>query len=593
MDPEWGACCNCDKYANCVFNNGTAVREFSQDMLQKYYVHANEVIRKSGKYNYEYCKFPVPSPWDLDRFEYLLQDYEDNQIIVFLRYGWPIDSKDCNFNVKQAPNQKGARENAAEVQSYLKRELRSKSMIGPFAKNPFGKKSRISPIDAIPKKDSDDKRIILNLSHPDGLSVNSSLNKNCYLGKRIVLKYPTVDDLVHLIHQKGVGAALMKTDLKRYYRQICFDPGSIHLVGFRVGNEIYWDITLSMGLTIACYIAQRISSAILYIYHCRGYVGLNYIDDLAAVEVWSRAYLAFEALVGLLDELKIWESEHKRCPPDVCMSFLGVLVDSLQMRLSLTEARLAEIKSEARIWLTKETTSKKDLQRLVGKLNFASSTVRAGRLFFSRILDFMKSTPKHGVKGLTGDLKLDIRWWALFLDEFNGISCIQSEIWSEPDAVISTDSTLTGVGGFCDGEYFHADIPAEIRNQKGVHINELECAAVMVALKIWSNRLQGLSILMFCDNESTVSVVNSGRARNSFTQSCLREIVFLAAKNSFQVRVQFKPGVDNRISDFLSRWNRGPQFKHKFFEEVALNYDVNRIKQVLVAPYHFAFVHDW
>ena len=58
------------------------------------------------------------------------------------------------------------------------------------------------------------------------------------------------------------------------------DPGSIHLLGFKVDGRIYFDVVLSMGLRIACYIAQRISNAIIYLYKRLSYEGINYIDDL-------------------------------------------------------------------------------------------------------------------------------------------------------------------------------------------------------------------------------------------------------------------------------------------------------------------------
>ena len=50
--------------------------------------------------------------------------------------------------------------------------------------------------------------------------------------------YPTIDDLVRLIREVGVGCAVFKTDLKKAYRQIYFCPGSIHLVGFCIDGSI-------------------------------------------------------------------------------------------------------------------------------------------------------------------------------------------------------------------------------------------------------------------------------------------------------------------------------------------------------------------
>ena len=179
------------------------------------------------------------------------------------------------------------------------------------------------------------------------------------------------------------------------------------------------------------------------------------------------------------------------------------------------------------------------------------------------------------------------------MEEYNGISCIINDVITEPDAIISTDASSTGMGGFCAGDYFHTPIPIELLDNSEIFINELECAAVVVALKIWAEELSGQKIAMYCNNETTVTVINAGKARNSFTNSCLREILYLASKYSFQISMIHLPSTDNRLADYLSRWDNDLSFKDKFFLEVALDYDPVKIKQVLVSRLHFQFSHDW
>ena len=469
-------------------------------------------------------------------------------------------------------------------------------MIGPLVGRPFGHKFKMSPIDAIPKRDSAEKHIILNLSHPDDSgSVNGAVSKDVYLGHEVCLSYPSVDSLSDLVLSMGVGCALIKTDLKGYYRQIFYDPGSVHLVGFQVNDDVYCDVTLSMGLRIACYIAQRISCAIMHIFnhHNSDQAGVNYIDDLAGATKWSQAWQAFEFLIELLKMLNIRESEHKRCIPDVSMTFLGVNINTITLLLTLTNERLMEIRAETRKWLSKSNVSRKDIQRLVGKLSFAASTVRAGRLFFSRILNFLRGMPKHGIRSLTADVKKDVRWWVNFIEDFNGVSIIPDVMWGDPDATISSDASLVGLGGCCGGEYFHTPILPPVLEDKSVHINELECMALVITLKVWGPLLGGCKILMFCDNTTTISVVNKGRAHNEFSQKCLREIVYLASLHSFQIKVQYVPSEENRVADYLSRWALGSHYRSKFWEEITKQCDSQSIKQVLISKAHFEFTHDW
>ena len=61
------------------------------------------------------------------------------------------------------------------------------------------------------------------------------------------------------------------------------------------GGHLYFDVVLTMGLRIACYICQRITNALIYIYKHLGYEGINYLDDLGAAEILNKAWHTFWA----------------------------------------------------------------------------------------------------------------------------------------------------------------------------------------------------------------------------------------------------------------------------------------------------------
>ena len=85
------------------------------------------------------------------------------------------------------------------------------------------------------------------------------------------------------------------------------------------------------------------------------------------------------------------------------------------------------------------------------------------------------------------------------------------------------------------------------------HINALELLTLLVALRLWCPRFRGRKIKIFCDNEASVVVLNSGRCRDGIMLSLLREIAYLCAVNECQVRAVHLAGVDNRLADKLSR----------------------------------------
>ena len=107
----------------------------------------------------------------------------------------------------------------------------------------------------------------------------------------------------------------------------------------------------------------------------------------------------------------ILESKSKACGPNTRMVFLGILIDTIKMTLELDSDRLLELQNGLSIWENKTHATLKDVQRLVGVLSFASSCIRQGHPFFSRILNFLREMPKKGSVKIPLEVKKDINWW--------------------------------------------------------------------------------------------------------------------------------------------------------------------------------------
>ena len=92
-------------------------------------------------------------------------------------------------------NHKGAREFPREVDVYITQGIAAGHIIGPFPDSPFWQPVKISPLNSVEKKDSSERRIILDLSFPPNRAVNDGIDKNMYLGNSTELAFPTVDTL--------------------------------------------------------------------------------------------------------------------------------------------------------------------------------------------------------------------------------------------------------------------------------------------------------------------------------------------------------------------------------------------------------------
>ena len=294
------------------------------------YIQKHNEIARSGRYNFEGCRFPLETSLKIDYFRFMLHGYEDASICEFLEFGFPLGyfgdvQRGSTDSYTFVRNHGGAKHFPAQIQENLAKERSYGAILGPFKENPFCCNIRLSPLNLVPKKDTDERRIILDLSYPKGHSINDSVSKDFYLGQKISLSYPNVDDLVNIIKVKGRGCLLFIHDLRRFYRQIGTDIGDASLVGYSFNGLIYFDKVLSMGLKSAAFIAQRVTNAVKYICHTLNISIENYLDDLAGGDHPDKAWHSYLELAKVLEFCGLEESVHKACPPATKMVFIGVL----------------------------------------------------------------------------------------------------------------------------------------------------------------------------------------------------------------------------------------------------------------------------
>ena len=212
-------------------------------------------------------------------------------------------------------NHRGAELFPDVIGSYVLKELRLGSTMGPFTFPPFLSRIGISPLSTRQKRDSLDRRVIMDPSFPFGASVNHHISKTCYMGEAVKLSYPTIDSR---ITQLGPCCALYKKDLSRYFHQVPVCPLDYSLLGWRWCNLLFFDKCMPMGLHSAAYVCQRITNAIVHIHNQMGHFSINYLDDFGSAELWSNVWDSYWALERLLIQLGVQEAKEKAVKPTTC-----------------------------------------------------------------------------------------------------------------------------------------------------------------------------------------------------------------------------------------------------------------------------------
>ena len=439
---------------------------------------------------------------------------------------------------------------ASDIRNKVENQIRDEIRNGNYVITQT-KPTIVSALGAIPKPDSDKIRLIHDCSRPKHLNVNSYATTQHF-------SYVTVEQAVSQIKP---NAYLAKIDLKHAYRHVPIHPSNFNATGlawkFSGDNHItyLYDNKLPFGASKSPEVFHRLTQAVTRMMARRGFhTILAYLDDFLIIgDNKHECELAYRELVRLLNELGFCINWDKAVSPTQRLTFLGIEIDTVLRQLILPDSKLCELRAILSETLTKRSITKRDLQSLVGKLNFAARVVFGGRTFLRRIIDVMNTLkrPHHHTRP-TAKLRADLSWWAEFLSVFNGVSFFVN---SEPvgSEEFSTDACPIGGGGFFQGDWFYINWEIDFPDLTKAHINLKETFTVLAALERWKHQLRNNWIVVRSDNQTTISALNKGTSHNPQVMKWLRKIFWLSATYNFRVTARYIPSKANTVADAISR----------------------------------------
>ena len=368
----------------------------------------------------------------------------------FLEFGWLLGYRRPTWpslETQCTKNHDSAWAYPSHVNDFVEVELNHKTILGPFADCPFSF-LHTSPLMTRPKKDSDKRRVIMDLSFPQWESVNAGIPRDTYLDIPYKLQYPKLDDFVAQILSKGRGCHIYKIDIARAFRHLKICPLDYPLLGFKWDNAYYVDTCVPFGSRNGSFQCQSTTNAIAYMLRKDSNIDIvNYIDDLVSAALPEVAYDQFTCTRSLLSDLGLQEADSKLCPPSTSLEFLGITCDTDTLTLSIPPAKVNEILQLLRKWQCKTTATKHQLQSLLGKLHHISKCVRPARLFVGRMLDTLRQAPETGYTHLSTEFQKDVSWFLNFLPAYNGVNMMHyANITEQSGLSVDLDASLMAVG---------------------------------------------------------------------------------------------------------------------------------------------------
>ena len=509
-------------------------------------IQLHNAVKQQGNPNFIGARIPVQSQLNVEAWQRELSSYWDQQLLQFIQFGFPLGfNRTCELRHTDE-NHKSAVEFPNDIANYLKEELEHKAIYGPFKANPI-EGCHVSPFMTRHKPDSSNRRVIIDLSWPRYYSVNDGIDKHMYMGSAFNLTFPTIDDLTNELVQLGKGAHIFKIDVSRAFRHLKIDPLDYDLLGLS-WQGAYIDTCLPFGSRHGSQFFQRTSDAIRYIMRNRGFDIINYIDDFLGFGTPTVAKNAFNTLHDLMSQLGLAISQKKLVPPTTKAICLGIQIDTVAGTVSIPQDKLQQVKNVVTEWKTKKVCSKKQLQSLLGLLLYIHKCVKPARCFLNRMLEVLRNAKNPQKIYLTPEFMRDIRWFSKFLPLYNGISMYGHKPVNQ---VLELDACLTGLGGRWQNQVYHLSIPLGYRSMSIVH---LEMVNILVAVRLFAKQWQGVKLLVKCDNEAVVKVLQSGRARDPLLGAFARNIWYVAALADIDIQYVHVMGKANRVADLLSRW---------------------------------------
>ena len=250
-----------------------------------------------------------------------------------------------------------------------------------------------------------------------------------------------------------------------------------------------------------------------------------------------------------------FEIQYKKLTkPERSIEFLGIVIDSELKQLRISETRLLEIQETVDKWLSKNVCSKRELLSLIGKLAFCSRVVRAGKMFYRRLIQCSKKVKNlyHVVK-LCKETKKDLLWWSRCLASHNGMAWFKKEIDFQVAQVMFTDASDKAAAAIYGQKWTVLEFSKENAWMAKKSIQWRELFAVILALSTFGALLQDSDLVMQIDNQSMQLAILSGKSSEPELMGMIRSLYYYTSIYNINYTTLHLFSAENSAADAASR----------------------------------------
>ena len=163
---------------------------------------------------------------------------------------------------------------------------------------------------------------------------------------------------------------MCKLDLKDAYLTVPIHPTHQKFLRCQWQGKVYQYTALPFGLASAPRVFTKLLKPVLAILRSKGIRLIAYLDDLLIIgKTKAEAEKAFQETKQLLESLGFIVSEEKSQPKATQkMEFLGFIIDSVSMKISLPTQKMKEIKQKCSQLPRDKVATVRRLSQIIGML---------------------------------------------------------------------------------------------------------------------------------------------------------------------------------------------------------------------------------
>jgi len=285
-----------------------------------------------------------------------------------------------------------------------------------------------------------------------------------------------------------------------------------------------------------------------------GHLSSSYIDDsYLQGDDFNDCVTNVIATIKLFDSLGFVIHPLKSAlVPSQRVTYLGFVLDSIEMKIYLTQDKAQKLKDACDKILACSNPSIREVSSLLGLMTASFPAVMYGPLHF-RLIDMDKTSALQRAKGnfdmcmqLTDTSLADIKWWR---DSVHSAYNVVQH--GKPEITMFTDASSYGWGAVLGSTTSRgAWSPSEALH----HINYLEMLAVHFALKAFRTHLEGKHVRVMIDNTTAVSTLaHMGTSHSPFCNNLARIIWDRCLDHNIWLSTAHIPGKLNVLADKESR----------------------------------------